>query len=38
LLIRLWEHFKPNPESIGHHPRSVNLFIGVHQFFGDKKF
>ena len=32
------EHFKPYPELIGHHPRSVNLFLGDHQFFGDKKF
>jgi hypothetical protein len=28
----------PNLELIGHHPRSMNLFLGDHQFFGDKKF
>jgi hypothetical protein len=28
----------PNLELIGHHPRSVTLFLGGHQLFGDKKF
>jgi hypothetical protein len=32
------EHFKPNPELIGHHPRSVKVFLGERQIFINEKF
>ena len=34
----LGKHFKPNPEFIGHNPRSGNLFLGDHKYFCEKKF